>query len=123
MCKVSHALWNCEVFKEKNATRAKYVAEQKLCFACLNDNHSLRQCSRAKKCPKPECDSTHNVLLHEAEKKFPRRENSNVSNKAGTSKSKENINHSTHAAVSDVHDIESAKGSLPIATLGVSCKG
>ena len=65
LCKGSHALWNCAVFKEKNATqRAKYVAEQKLCFACLNGNHSFRQCSRAKKCPKPECDSTHNVLLH-----------------------------------------------------------
>ena len=121
LCKGSHALWNCAVFKEKNATqRAKYVAEQKLCFACLNGNHSFRQCSRAKKCPKPECDSTHNVLLHGAERIFPRKENSNVSNKAGTNKSKENTNTSTHAAVSDVHDIESSKGLLPIATLGVS---
>ena len=34
LCKGSHALWNCAVFKEKNATqRAKYVAEKKLCFA------------------------------------------------------------------------------------------
>ena len=50
LCKGSHALWNCAVFKEKNATqRAKYVAEQKLCFACLNGNHSFRQCYRAKK--------------------------------------------------------------------------
>ena len=74
LCKGSHALWNCAVFKEKNAThRAKYVAEQKLCFACLNGNHSFRQCSRAKKCPKPECDSTYNVLLHGAERIFPRR--------------------------------------------------
>ena len=51
---------------------------------------------------------------------FPRKENSNVSNEAGTIKSKENTNTSTHAAVSDVHDIESSKGLLPIATLGVS---
>ena len=121
MCKGTHALWNCAVFKEKNATqRAKYVAEQKLCFACLNGNHSFRQCSRAKKCPKPECDSTHNVLLHGAERIFPGKENSNVSNKAVTNKSKENTNTSTHATVSDVHDIESSKGLLPIATLGVS---
>ena len=39
---------------------------------------------------------------------------------AGTNNSKENTNTSTHAAVSDVHDIESSKGLLPIATLGVS---
>ena len=120
MCKGSHALWNCAVFKEKIATRrAKYVAEQKLCFGCLNGNHSFRQCSRAKKCPKPECDSTHNVLLHGAVKVFPRKEKLNVSNKAGTNKSKENTNISTHAAVTDVHDIESSR-LLPIATLGLS---
>ena len=35
-CKGSHAVWICAAFKEKNATqRAKYVAEQKLCFASL----------------------------------------------------------------------------------------
>ena len=51
---------------------------------------------------------------------FPRRENSNVSTKAGTNKCKENTKTSTHAAVSDVPDIESSKRLLPIATLGVS---
>ena len=96
-----------------NATqRVKYVAEQKLSFACLNGNHSFRQCSRAKKCPKPECDSTNNVLLHGAEKIFPRKENLKVSKKAGASKSKENTNSSTYAVVSDVHDIELSKGLL-----------
>ena len=121
LCKGSHALWNCALFKEKNATqRAKYVAEQKFSFACLNGNHSFRQRSRAKNCPKPECDSTHNVLLHGAEKIFPRKENSNFSNKAGTNKSKENTKTADLAAVSDVHDIESSKGLLPIATIGVS---
>ena len=59
-------------------------------------------------------------MLHGAERIFPRKENSKVSNKAGTNKSKENTNTSTHAAVSDAHDIESSKGLLPIATLGVS---
>ena len=54
-------------------------------------------------------------MLHGAERIFPRKENSKVSNKAGTNKSKENTNTSTHAAVSDVHDIESSKGLLPTA--------
>ena len=50
LCKGSHALWKCAVLKEKNATQqAKYVAEQKFCFACLNGNHSFRQSSREKK--------------------------------------------------------------------------
>ena len=72
VCKGQHALWNCAVFKEKNATqRAKHVAEQKLCFACLQSSHSFRNRSEARKCPKPDCESTHNVLLHGAEKIFP----------------------------------------------------
>ena len=72
VCKGQHALWSCAVFKEKNATqRAKHVAEQKLCFACLQSNHSIRNCSKARKSPKPDCESTHNVLLHGAEKIFP----------------------------------------------------
>ena len=62
----------------------------------------------------------HNVLLHGAEKLIPGKENSSFSNKAGINKSKENTNTSTHAPVSDVHDIESSKGLLPTATLGVS---
>ena len=50
LCKSNHVLRNCAVFKEKNATqRAKYVAELKLCFACLNGNHSFLQCLDAKK--------------------------------------------------------------------------
>ena len=59
-------------------------------------------------------------MLHGAKKIFPRKQNLNVSKKAGTNKSKENTNTSTHAAVSDVHDIESSEGFLPIATMGVS---
>ena len=71
VCKGQHALWNCAVFKEKNATqRARHVAEQKLCFAYLQGNHSFRNCSKARKCPKLDCESTHNVLLQVAETIF-----------------------------------------------------
>ena len=59
-------------------------------------------------------------MLHGAERIFPRKENPNLSKNSGTNKAKENTNTSTHAAVKDVHDIESSKGLLPIATLGVS---
>ena len=57
-------------------------------------------------------------MLHGAEKKIS--SEGNGSKKAGTNKSKENTNISTHATASDVHEIESSKGLLPIATLGVS---
>ena len=36
ICKGKHALWKCSVFKEKTPTeRAKFSAENKLCFSCL----------------------------------------------------------------------------------------
>ena len=112
VCKGQHALWNCAVFKEKNATeRAKHVAEQILCFASLQSNHSFRNCSKARKCPKPDCESTHNVLLHGAEKNFPPKD----------IKGNANAKHvSTNAAVGDIHSQESTKGLLPVASLAVS---
>ena len=71
VCKGQHALRNCAVFKEKNATqRAKHVAEQRLCFACLQGNHSFCKFSKARKCHKPDCESTQNNLLYGAEKFF-----------------------------------------------------
>ena len=114
-CKGQHAVWNCAVFKEKNATqRAKHVAEQKLCFACLQSNHSFRNCSKARKCPKPDCESTHNVLLHGAEKFFPPKDTKS-SPASGNANTKHVL---TNAAVGDIQ--ESTKGLLPVALLDVS---
>ena len=116
VCKGQHALWNCAVFKEKNATqRAKHVAEQKLCFACLQSNHSFRNCSKARKCPKPDCESPHNVLLRGAEKIFPSKDS-----KSSPASGNANTKHvSTNAAVGDIHSQESTKGLLPVASLAV----
>ena len=45
VCKGNHRLWECRVFKEKTPTqRAKLVADNKLCFSCLRDKHTFRQC-------------------------------------------------------------------------------
>ena len=117
VCKGQHPLWNCAVFKEKNAAqRAKQVAEQKLCFACLQSNPSFRNCSKARKCPKPDCESTHNVLLHGAEKNL-----STKDTKSSPASGKANTKHvSTNAAVGDFHSQESTKGLLPVASLAVS---
>ena len=117
VCKGQHALWNCAVFKEKNATqRANYVAEQKFCFSCLQSNHSFRNCSKARNCPKPDCESTHNVLLHGAEKIFPPKDT-----KSSPASGNANAKHvSTNAAVGNIHSQESTKGLLPVASLAVS---
>ena len=117
VCIGQQALWNCAVFKEKNATqRAKHVAEQKFCFACLQSNHKLCNCSKARKCHKPDCESTHNLLLHGAEKNFPPKDT-----KSSPASGNANTNHvSTNAAVGDIHSQESTKVLLPVASLAVS---
>ena len=52
-CKDSHPLWRCTVFRRKTPTeRTKLAAESKLCFSCLNEEHSFRQCPQPRKCTK-----------------------------------------------------------------------
>ena len=88
VCKGSHWLWECRVFKEKTPTqRAKVVAEAKLCFSCLRDKHMFRQCPSPRKCRKDGCNSSHNTLLHGAERVFPAKPSTN--NNIDTSKSNE----------------------------------
>ena len=86
VCKGSQRLWECRVFKEKTLTqRAKVVAEAKLCFSCLRDKHMFRQCKSPRKCRKDGCNSSHNTLLHGAERVFPGKPSTN--NNINTSKS------------------------------------
>ena len=71
VCKDNHPLWRCRVFLDKTPTdRAKIAAENKLCFSCLKGNHSFRQCPQPRKCNKDGCSSSHNTLLHGAERVF-----------------------------------------------------
>ena len=73
VCKGSHRLWECRVFKEKTPTqRAKVVAEAKIFVSCLRDKHKFRQCPSPRKCRKDGCNSSHNTLLHGAGRGFPR---------------------------------------------------
>ena len=74
VCKGSHRLWECRVFKQKTPTQInKVVAEAKLCFK------------------KDGCNSSHNFLLHGAERVFPAKPSTNKNintskSNAGTSR-------------------------------------
>ena len=66
-CKEKHPLWRSPAFRGKTPTkRAKLVADNKLCFSCLNQNHTFRQYPQTRKCTKDGCGSSHNTFLHEA---------------------------------------------------------
>ena len=78
VCKGNHLLWECRVFKEKTPTqRAKLVADNKLCFSCLRDKHTFRQCPQPRKCRTEGCNSSHNTPLHGADRVFPRKQSTN----------------------------------------------
>ena len=63
VCKGNHRLWECRVFKEKTPTqRAKLVADNKLCFSCLRDKHTFRQCPQPRKSRAEGCNSSHNTI-------------------------------------------------------------
>ena len=47
------------------------MAENKLCFSCLRGKHTFRQCPQPKKCRAEGCNSSHNTLLHGADRAFP----------------------------------------------------
>ena len=71
VCKGSHRLWECRVFKENTPMqRAKVVAEAKLFFYCLRDKHMIRQYPGPHKGWKDGCNSCQDTLLHGAERVF-----------------------------------------------------
>ena len=81
VCKGNHRIWECRVFKEKSPIqRARVLAEAKLCFSCLRENHMFRKCPNPRKCGKDGCKSSHNTLLHGAERVYPSKSPSNNHN-------------------------------------------
>ena len=81
VCKSNHRIWECRVFKEKSPTqRAKVLAEAKLCFPCLREKHMFRQCPNPRKSRNDGCNSSHNTLLHGAERVYPSKSPSNNNN-------------------------------------------
>ena len=64
-CEAAHGLVSCRGFKEASPEdRWKMVKEHSLCFACLEEGHSIRDCSRKKTCREKNCTSHHHYLLH-----------------------------------------------------------
>ena len=112
-CAGNHPLWGCKVFKENNPTqKEKSSAENKLCFSGLQADQLSRNCPKARKCTKPECESTHSVFLHGAYHIFLERKNKSSTGKAPAEKS-------TSSCSASVQDF---KGLLQVNEIRVSSK-
>ena len=63
LCNGNHSLWKCELFHSKTAPqRRDFVVEKALCFCCLRENHTTKQCSFKKTCQL--CGKRHSTMLH-----------------------------------------------------------
>ena len=120
VCKDNHPLWRCRVYLDKTPTgRAKIVAENKLCFSCLKGNHSFRQCPQPRKCNKNGSNSSHNTLLHGAERVFQPRATPKPSTNqvTGSHSSKTTVNKAGES--SGVCSVSDVKGLLQITEVEV----
>ena len=96
-CEGPHPIFRCPDFLKKTPTeRAKLVADKGSCFSCLGNGHGFRQCTRNMKCPSEGCNSSHNRLLHGADRIYPRRtqggeKSTSSANKQGPSHANQNL--------------------------------
>ena len=107
------------VFKEKSPTqRAKVVAEAKLCFSCLREKYMFRQCPNSRKCRKDGCNSSHNRLLHGAERVYPSKSpsNNNSNSNAGANQSKLSSVQSS-SKTTTLSSVSNVKGLLQVTEL------
>ena len=55
--------------------------DYKLCFSCLRDKHTFRQCPQPRKCRAEGCNSWHDTLLNGADRVFPAKQSTNSNTK------------------------------------------
>ena len=107
VCKGNHAIWNCAIFKQKTLTqRAHVAARNQLCFSCLNGNHDFRKCPKPRKCAHKDCNSSHNTLLHGAERVFPRKTSTTTSSSRNTKKANQDGQTSPSTCAASVADLK-----------------
>ena len=124
VCKGSHRMWECRVFKEKTPTqRAKVVTEAKLCFSCLRDKHMFRQCSSPRKCRKDGCNGSHNTSPHGAERVFPAKlstTNSTDTSKSNAGTSRPSTGQQQPSKTTTLSSVTDIKGLLQVRELKVT---
>ena len=63
--KIGHSITKCFIFTKLDGEKKwKLVTDKKICFSCLEPNHSVKQCEKKKACGKDNCKLPHHPLLH-----------------------------------------------------------
>ena len=61
-----HPIWQCRVFQAMSLNeRKEFIKLNKACTLCLETGHDSSECLKSFRCTVPNCQSRHNVLLHE----------------------------------------------------------
>ena len=64
-CKNYHKIWECPTFKDHDIVQHWEIAKkQRICYRCLNLNHSSKEYENSKICGTDDCTITHNHFLH-----------------------------------------------------------
>ena len=121
VCKGNHRQSECRVFKEQTPTqRAKLVAENILCFSCLRDKHAFRLCPQSRKCQAEGCNSSHNTLLHGADRIFPAKQSTNpntIHSSGNTGQSKPTTSQQQSSKTTTMTSVNDFKGLLQLTAL------
>lgn len=65
ICSEAHDALDCDQFKKEPIINRRNIAERlRLCYGCLQTNHSFENCETKIVCPISGCNLEHNVLLH-----------------------------------------------------------
>ena len=65
VCKGGHSVEGCPTFEKlSTAERWNTARKYKLCYSCLGNNHTIKDCKLSKTCSVTECKQIHNPLLH-----------------------------------------------------------
>ena len=64
-CKSGHALDNCDSLRSRPyPERIQFLMSKNLCFGCLSNNHTARNCPKRNNCSFPNCTKKHPTVLH-----------------------------------------------------------
>ena len=89
------------------------MADNKLCFSCLRDKHTFRQCPQPRKCWAEGCNSLHKTLLYVADRVFGTKQSlnsNNIQSSGNTGHSKATTTQQSSNEITTMSSVTDVKG-------------